>query len=333
VDYHPGLICRTYPGDVGVRPLPVGTIFYESPDIWVVAPDNTGVPIVGVKNQVNVHVWNNGVAPAYGVLVELYWCDPSVGVSLALATQIGTTQQIVLQAGQHAVLTFDWTPVLVNNGHECLVAQVYDPVSDNLVAPFNPVLDRHVAQHNINQVRVQAGQQIKLPFTAPNLSDSPAETAIQFQQIRGDSLQTIGQALGIDSLPEGTQATATIHAVQLRPIRPRINIADHPVTTVFREALEPLPRSFDRKLLEAALLAIPKTLVAGKDLVSPVELSVVREVDSLLTHNIPPGTELLMTLEVTLPKEARKGTYHAYRVIEQSNGRITGGITYLLQVN
>ena len=105
--------------------------------------------------MVHVHVWNLGLAPAYGAEVDVYWCNPSVGINLAAATLIGT-QSVMLNAGEHKVLTFPWTPILVNGGHECLVAEVFDPIADNLAAPFNPVLDRHVAQRNVTVITVPA---------------------------------------------------------------------------------------------------------------------------------------------------------------------------------
>ena len=205
-EYKPELVCRTYAGDGGARPLAPGIVFWESPDIWVVAPDGSAIPVAGQVNQVKVHVWNLGLAPCYGVHVELFWCNPSVGVNLASATQIATTQTISLNAGEHRVLSFDWTPSFVNNGHECLVAQVYDPIADTMVAPFNPVQDRHVAQRNVNVLRVQAGMQIHLQFFAANLSQMVAHSDLHVEQVQGEPLREFAQVVGLPIFsPPATQ--------------------------------------------------------------------------------------------------------------------------------
>ena len=77
----------------------------------------------GQVNKVKVHVWNLGLADCWAAHVDLYWCDPSVGINPAVANPIGSTV-VPLAAGQHTAVSFDWTPVVVNQGHECLVAQV-----------------------------------------------------------------------------------------------------------------------------------------------------------------------------------------------------------------
>lgn len=341
-EYKPELVCRTYAGDGGARPLAPGIVFWESPDIWVVAPDGSAIPVAGQVNQVKVHVWNLGLAPCYGVQVELFWCNPSVGVNLASATQIATTQTIALNAGEHRVLSFDWTPSFVNNGHECLVAQVYDPVADTMVAPFNPVQDRHVAQHNVNVIRVQAGMQIHLQFFAANLSQMHAHSAIHVEQVHGEPLQAFAQAVGHTHLLTASNALAMIANVDRREAIPTLDLAQHPAAAVFRESLEPMPQRVVRSLLGSALVALPAE-ADNRQVQAELyqQQAITRELSTgsvadknRLSHetDIRPGQELAVTLAIALPENAVKGISYVYRVIEQSEGRITGGITYLVEV-
>jgi hypothetical protein len=343
-DYKPELICRTFVGDDGTRPLISSIHFWESPDIWVVAPDSTDIPMAGVVNQVKVHVWNQGLAPAYGTQVELYWCNPSVGVNLANATQIGTPQTTSLAAKEHKILTFAWTPEFVNGGHECLVAQVYDPVTDNLVAPFNPLQDRHVAQRNINQIHVPQGQKIELDFFVANLSQLLAKVEIQIEPLQGERLQAFAQGLGHDFLPEASGARTAIMNVQVKAARPKIDLDQHPAAAVFRETLEPIPQRLVRTLLAGALNAIPISKTTRERLPEepteqprlmlqlPTDTHPTAQDVLSRTYEILPRQELTLTLTIALPENAHKGVHYAYRVLEKSEDRIIGGITYLVKV-
>lgn len=345
-DYKPELVCRTYAGDLGARPLAPNIVFWESPDIWVIAPDGTDIPIAGQVNQVKVHVWNMGLAAAYGAEVQLFWCNPSVGVNLASATQIGATQFLnpPLNAGESRILTFDWVPQFVNNGHECLVAQVYDPIADNLVAPFNPIQDRRVAQRNIAQIRVPAGQQIKVSFSAANLSPLIAQSAIQLQPVQGAALQPLTQVLGRNALAAMNPAQARIAHVQTRQARPTVSLDEYPAAAVFREALEPAPQRLVRRMLNETLAALPAQTEhrhehargTASELYTPmrIEENEMERAGSVSAHSaeIRPGQEIVFTLALAAPARAVQGTSYAYRVVEETEGRISGGITYIVHV-
>jgi hypothetical protein len=338
-DYKPELICRTFVGDTGGRPLDPSDIFYESPDIWVTAPDGSDIPVAGVVNKVHVHVWNLGLAPAYGVRVEVYWCNPAVGVNLASATAIGVAAPITLNGGEHKILTFDWTPDFVNDGHECLVAQVYDPVSDNLVAPFNPVLDRHVAQHNVNLVRMAVGRRYDLHFYVANLSGQPEESELSVEPVTGAALQRLASGWGLGDVPEFQGAAAAITEITAADARPTLDLARHPAAAVFRETLEPAARPYTRALLHGALGALPtsdhKKVVSHRQIPAagvPVRDAISRTLSELRALPLPPGKTFRITLSISIPEAGRKGTFAAFRVIERVARRMTGGISYLIQL-
>ena len=232
-------LCRTFPGDVGLRPLP-SMVFWESPDIVIEGP--TGDPDVatpGVVNKVKVHVWNLGLADCWGAHVDLYWCNPSVGINPSVANPIGS-KVIPLAAGQHSVVSFDWTPVFVNGGHECLVAQVYDPVSDPIVAPFNPVQDRHVGQRNVSVLEVAANQVITLNLFSQNLSLTAADTLLEVQKLEGEAVEVLALAMG-------RKAWAPAGGTEIELTRPvSVRVPKHPhaaelMTGTFRETLQEVP--------------------------------------------------------------------------------------------
>jgi hypothetical protein len=98
--YLPYLVVRANPADRGQRPLPAGTVFWESPDVFVMpnqpvngapaVPANLGgMAQAGVPNTIFAHVWNLGNAPAFDVIVEFYWFNPTLGIELSDANYIG----------------------------------------------------------------------------------------------------------------------------------------------------------------------------------------------------------------------------------------------------
>lgn len=47
-----------------------------------------GIARANAPNTLYAHVWNVGKAPAFGVRVEFYWFNPSLGISRADANLI-----------------------------------------------------------------------------------------------------------------------------------------------------------------------------------------------------------------------------------------------------
>lgn len=165
--YLPFLFMRANPGDLGARPV-VGP-FWESPDILILADTEPAVAprvpprlgdtaIVGRPNTLYAHVWNFGMAQAPNVVVEFYWCDPSLGIGPAGAHLIGQTMVSLGSRGSgksHTVVKcpIAWNPTFVNGGHECLLVRVWDETSDGLgTPPWDAALNRHLAQRNIHVI-------------------------------------------------------------------------------------------------------------------------------------------------------------------------------------
>jgi hypothetical protein len=166
----PYIVVRANPADRGQRPLPNGTCFWESPDIFVMpnqsvssAPDVPatlgGMAQAGAPNTIFAHVWNLGRGPAFDVRVEFYWFNPTLGIEEADANLIGFTYVTLGNRNSprsHAIVRcpVDWVPTFLNNGHECLVVRAFAPISDPLgSAQWSASLNRHVAQRNIAVLR------------------------------------------------------------------------------------------------------------------------------------------------------------------------------------
>lgn len=178
---------RANAGDLAARPV-VGP-FWESPDILLLAgvepslapprpPELGQTALAGQPNTLYAHVWNFGLSSAPSVVVEFYWCDPSLGIGPSGAHLIGTTTLSLGARGSarnHAVAKCPtaWVPTFINGGHECLVVRVWDETSDGLgTPPWDAALNRHVAQRNIHVVPAPGGRALA---GAPLLLPAPTQ--------------------------------------------------------------------------------------------------------------------------------------------------------------
>lgn len=161
----PFLFLRANPGDTGTRPV-VGP-FWESPDVYILAgtapsaapavPPQLGqTALAGTQNTVYAHVWNLGLGPAREVVVEFYWCDPSLGFNPVGAHLIGSTVTWLGKRSDpdcHKVVKCPtpWIPTFVNGGHECLLVRAFDVAGDPLTTPeWDASINRHLGQRNIH---------------------------------------------------------------------------------------------------------------------------------------------------------------------------------------
>jgi hypothetical protein len=335
------LLCRTFAGDVGLRPLP-NIVFWETPDIVIEGPSgDPDVATPGQVNKVKVHIWNLGLADCWAAHVDLYWCNPSVGINPAVANAIGS-KVVPLAAGQHAIVSFDWVPVLVNDGHECLVAQVYDPVSDPIVAPFNPVQDRHVGQRNVSVVQVAQNQIINFNVFSQNLGLSPANTLLEVQKLEGEALEVLSLAMGRKDVWT-TAGAAETELTAPRTIRVRLGEhAKQLKTNVFRETLQDVPALSESRRVGSVMrtLAAPRrgqhmggSAGVGRLSGPGEELAFRQEVGcppgALVA--LSPGQHVQMALRTALPVTAEPGSADVWRIVEHTAGRITGGVTIIIQ--
>jgi LysM repeat protein len=190
----PFLMVRANAGDTAARPI--SGVFWESPDIFVlpeVAPDAAppvppklgGVAEAGKDNTIYAHVWNLGQAPAYQVVVEFWWFNPTLGFSDGDANLIGWTVTMLnarSQRGCHKVVKCptSWKAQFLNGGHECLVVRIYDKATDPLSDPrWDAARNRHVAQRNIHVMSAaEAAAKPTLGVNVGPLFAAPAQLAV-----------------------------------------------------------------------------------------------------------------------------------------------------------
>ena len=168
-----------------------GNPWWLSTDIWVVpGNDPTGPPGSPVGGQA-AYVWatvtNLGPGDVTDARVDFVWADPSLQVARSTAHPIGSGYVTVASGQSMDVLCLTpWLPVVVNDGHECLVAVVVssdDPLPSPLPDAYDPPTYHQVAQRNLTVL--QAGGQMRvltLTLVAPARVAKSAHVRIEEHQ-------------------------------------------------------------------------------------------------------------------------------------------------------
>lgn len=121
-------------------------------------PSSSGRRLAGADNTVYAHIWNLGLAPAREVVVEFYWCNPSLGFNPVGANRIGTAVTWLGARGSgdcHQVVKCpkSWRATYENGGHECLLIRAWDVAADPMTTPeWDASINRHLGQRNIHVV-------------------------------------------------------------------------------------------------------------------------------------------------------------------------------------
>jgi hypothetical protein len=173
----------------------VNGVFWESPDVYIVA----GVPpsaapsvpaqlgqtaLAGQDNTVYAHVWNLGRGMAREVVVEFYWCNPTLGFNPIGANLIGTAYTVLGARGSgycHEVVKcpVTWVPTFVNGGHECLLVRAWDVAADPMTNPeWDASQNRHLGQRNIHVVPAGSSLSNPLVMSVGPLFGQPAQVAV-----------------------------------------------------------------------------------------------------------------------------------------------------------
>lgn len=222
--YLPFLFLRAHPGDTGTRP--VAGPFWESPDVFIlpgvapnaappVPPQLGQVALAGDDNTVYAHVWNLGRGQARNVVVEFYWCNPSLGFNPVGAHKIGTAVTWLGARGSgdcHKVVKCpkSWVATYANGGHECLLIRAWDVAADPLTTPdWDASINRHLGQRNIHVVPAAQRSDEPLGLSVGQLYGHQADIAVSrhapatmpwLQVHSGVRGQFPGQAVGTGAL-------------------------------------------------------------------------------------------------------------------------------------
>jgi len=142
--------------------------WWNSPDIWVVPGSDPagspGQPIAGNPAYLWGRVRNNGDTQVNGVRVNFYWSNPATGVLRSNSTLIGSAFAD-LDAGetQDVLCLTPWVPTVVNDGHECVVAEAIhasDPLPTPLPDAFDPPNLLQIAQRNLSVLAMKSSKMV-----------------------------------------------------------------------------------------------------------------------------------------------------------------------------
>ncbi|SDL90736.1 hypothetical protein [Paracoccus chinensis] len=147
--------------------------WYLSPDIWVVPGSDPqgapGVPVAGKPAFVWARLTNHAGFGIQNVQVDFFWAVPTPQITRASANPIGTAFADLAPAGQpgsevEVLCLTPWPVVMVNGGHECLIAEARYPGSSvpASLAVFDPPTYSEMAQKNLT---VLAASMMMMPLT------------------------------------------------------------------------------------------------------------------------------------------------------------------------
>jgi len=189
-----------------------GDPWYLSPNVWAVptsSPDGPSPgelsPKTGQQYYLKAQVRNTETFQITNAQVNLYWADPSLTITRSNAHLVGYAF-VSVDGGQTAeVLCLSpWTPSFVNQGHECLLAEVVQGTpspSDALDGQNDP----HVAQRNLSVI-MSFGTSFHFAFEVCNPERKDQVFAVHAQQADHEQLEAVVRLFGnhLGSLAKGT---------------------------------------------------------------------------------------------------------------------------------
>lgn len=358
--YAPWLIVRANYTDMGFRPLPANTPFWNSPDIWVESTDPYGNAVAGEPNFVHARVSNIGRAPAYPTRVQFYWGDPSIGLNGSNMHLIGTEWVYIDQMSSLDVrCRTPWVPVMVNGGHECLIVNTSAPMLDPITSPYHSWLDRHVGQRNMHVVQASGGQQLTVKLAANNVLPMLARTQFAATVFRlrvdreaaqrvspgrlEDALAYFGVAplntarelstLYEKNTAEGRMAAevAQVFArkqrqeepVFIRPVEKSINAKEHVRVRLGGEVskIGTIPFGEAGRLFEATGILSRERRLPG--MAGEVRFPPV---------NLQPGEARTLKARLLVPRDAEPGEFIVMHVVQRMEAIPIGGYTVIAMV-
>lgn len=200
--------------------------WWASPDIWVVPgtdPNGApGSPIAGKPAYLWARVSNTGDVAVKGTRVDFYWADPSAQIMVGVATKIGSAF-VDLDPGdtQDVLCLVPWVPVMVNGGHECVLAVAHgwgdaSPIPDPLPNGylFDPPSHDQIAQLNLS-VLVASLQAFPLLIKVGALgrSEKQAHLSVEFGREMDKRLLA---HLGVENLQAAAKSAVKV-SLSLEP--------------------------------------------------------------------------------------------------------------------
>jgi hypothetical protein len=296
--YTPWLVVRYAAGDIGTRPLASGSVFWESPDVWVVSSLGINEPVPGEANQVFARVTNYGLQQANSVVVKFWWANPSVAITEATANLIGigfvnipSLRSVVLECPA------PWIPIEENGGHECLLVEAYNPSLDPLTSPMDPWVDRHVGQKNEQLVVVQPGGSFHLRLSVANVSAFAQRAVLNVSPVLLDKVPPFIHARGLGEL-------------SLRP-----------------PTVAQIPLSLD-VVADSRVFQPPSALFARRCLDASLEGGGARSAPQISQElHLEPWEGRVLELSGEVPNGTPQGQTFVFRIFQMLGPVVTGGYT------
>lgn len=197
------LYMRSYDADAGARPFS-GIVYWHSPDLTLTPVTSPGAYTTtlnaGETYVVRCALRNRGDIGVPAAKVELFLTDPSLGFDTRFATNLtlGRVPSAWVASNTHTAVELLYTVPPSESGHKCLFARTFSfspldlPIDD---FALDPLLDRHVAQQNLNIV----GQAQAYAFAlvhAPN-----ARIRIQMRALEPEELLALRHPVLADVQP------------------------------------------------------------------------------------------------------------------------------------
>jgi hypothetical protein len=308
-------------------------VFWASPDVWVETPDPAGNPVSGRPTFVHARIINLGKAPAYPTCVDFYWGDPSPSFGPGNMNHIGT-EWVEVDAHQTTDVrcSTPWTPIRVNDGHECLMVNCASPIHDwnKLVQrfPFQPRLDRRVGQRNLTVLPGDPGGTLDFGIGVNNLFPMTATATVTARMAHvavdrraADTLSRrdiVNRVAAFDgSAGREPLARDVTEGQRLARSAPRIH-----GSLDERSRIVPFPeaRAYLANLL-ASDGAAPSAAVreAGRD-------------TTLASISMEAFEQRRMHLELGVPANARPGEFVLFHLFQSLAGFAVGGYTIVVQI-
>lgn len=306
--YTPYIVLRYGEPDLGARPIPSGTSFWHSPDVWVVSSAGYNVPVAGEANTIFARVNNWGMKDAAGVVVRYWWANPSLAITETSAHLIGMETAFV-PSGSSVVVpcSTPWVPVMENGGHECVFAEAWAPYYDPITAPLEPVTDRHVCQKNLHVVEAEPGTRIAFPVHMANISALAQRVTLQMRAL---SFREIEAAL---TAPDIGYREKLLESRQGLPMKMELSAEGEFLSSP--TAVYPL-----------RLLSATRTRAAGRAMECQ-PLGLVTQ-----TASLEAWESRTLTLHARIPPDARPNQAFAFDIQQRMGEVVTGGYTLYIVV-
>lgn len=179
-----------------------GNPWYLSPNVWAV-PTNTPdepspgelSPKTGQPYYLKANVRNTETYRIDNATVILYWANPATTITRNTATRVGYAF-VGIDGGQtaEALCLTPWIPSYINQGHECLVAEVVQgppPTS----GPLDGQNDPSVAQHNLTVV-MTSGKSFHFPFGVCNAERKEQVFTVRAQEATAEQFEAVVRLFG-----------------------------------------------------------------------------------------------------------------------------------------